>query len=404
MKTKVGVGYSESPDSKKAGIEAAQIAMQEAKIDSCNLALLFATSKQDPVLLSEGVRSVIGSDSRLIGGYALGIITKDFLAYEGYQVGIVVMKTESIIIDMFIEKGLSDNEFNTGVALGNQIRNKKYKGEPNILLMYDSIKEMVTEGLSLNMATPLLQGMKQSLEDWPRMGGVGMMGDWNWNPTYQWFDNRIEQNTAMALVLSGNVRMDTIIMHGCKPSSNYRTITKAEGNIVLEIDNKPAVEMIADLLGPDSDKGWEDYPLFVTLGVNKGDKFGEFKEDEYASRLCMAIDKERGGLVMFENDLTTGSEIQLMRRAVDVVYVGQRSEELLKRIGDRKPIFAVYINCAGRAKTYSGTEREDGEEVQRVIGSKMPLLGMYSGVEIAKVGDDMQALDWTGVLCLFSEE
>ncbi|MCK4699781.1 MAG: FIST C-terminal domain-containing protein, partial [Bacteroidales bacterium] len=131
---------------------------------------------------------------------------------------------------------------------------------------------------------------------------------------------------------------------------------------------------------------------------------GEFKEDEYASRLCMAIDKERGGLVMFENDLTAGSEVQLMRRAIDVVYVGQRSEELLKRIGDRKPIFAVYINCAGRAKTYSGTEREDGEEVQRVIGSRMPLLGMYSGVEIAKVGDDMHALDWTGVLCLFSEE
>lgn len=404
MKTKVGVGYSENPDSKKAGIEAAQMAMQEAKIDSCNLAILYATSKQDPVLLSEGVRSVIGPDSRLIGGFALGIITKDFLAYEGYQAGIVVMKTESIIIDMFIEKGLSDNEYNTGVALGNQIRNKKYKGEPNILLMYDSIKEMVTEGLSLNMATPLLQGMKQSLENWPRMGGVGMMGDWNWNPTYQWFDNRIEQNTAMALVLSGNVRMDTIIMHGCKPSSNYHTITKAEGNIVLEIDDKPAVEMISDLLGPGSDKDWEDYPLFVTLGVNKGDKFGEFKEDEYASRLCMAIDKKRGGLVMFENDLTVGSEIQLMRRAVDVVYVGQRSEELLKRIGDRKPIFAIYINCAGRAKTYSGTEREDGEEIQRVIGSRIPLLGMYSGVEIAKVGDDMQALDWTGVLCLFSEE
>ena len=404
MKTKVGVGYSENPDSKKAGIEAAQMAMQEAKIDNCNLAILYATSKQDPVLLSEGVRSVIGSDSRLIGGFAVGIITNYFLAYEGYQVGILVMKTDSISIDMFIEKGLADNEYNTGVALGNQIISKKYQKEPNILLMYDSIKKIVTEGLSLNLATPFLEGMKTSIKKWPSMAGVGMFGDWNWSPTYQWFDNRIEQNTAMALVLSGNVRMDTIIMHGCKPSSNYHTITKVEGNIVLEIDNKPAIEMIADLLGSDSDKSWEDYPLFVTLGVNKGEKFGEFKEDDYASRLCMAIDKGRGGLVMFENDLTKGSEVQLMRRAVDVGYVGNRSEELLKRIGNRNPIFAIYIDCAGRAKTYSGTEREESEEVQRVIGSKMPLLGMYSGVEIAKVGDDMQALDWTGVLCVFSEE
>lgn len=33
----------------------------------------------------------------------------------------------------------------------------------------------------------------------------------------------------------------------------------------------------------------------------------------------------------------------------------------------------------------------------------MPLLGLYSGVEIARVGGQMQALDWTGVLCVFSE-
>ena len=26
----------------------------------------------------------------------------------------------------------------------------------------------------------------------------------------------------------------------------------------------------------------------------------------------------------------------------------------------------------------------------------------YPGVEIAKVGNDIQALDWTGVLCIFS--
>lgn len=48
-------------------------------------------------------------------------------------------------------------------------------------------------------------------------------------------------------------------------------------------------------------------------------------------------------------------------------------------------------------------EREEAEVVQEVIGVRMPLLGMYSGVEIARVRDDMEALDWTGVLCVFSE-
>ncbi|MCI0495209.1 FIST C-terminal domain-containing protein [candidate division KSB1 bacterium] len=404
MATKAGVGFSENPKSFDAGVEVAKAAMNEAGVDKCDLAIMYSTSKHDPSELRNGVRSVIGPEARLIGGYAIGAFTKDQLGYEGYQVGVAVISSDTVQIDMFIEKGLPDNEFNVGVALGKQVKSKKYKDTPNILLMYDSIKSKPPEGIvfNMNLATPLIEGMGQSLGTWPPAAGVGMIGDWQSNPTYQWFDDRIEQQAAMALVLRGGVRMDTIIMHGCKPSSGYHTITKAEHNVVLEIDGKRAVDAVADLLG-DAFKSWEEYPFFVTLGLNKGDKYGEFKEEEYANRLVMGVDKERGGLMMFEPDLKVGAEVQLMRRSIDFKYMGKRVADLLERVGDRKPFFALYIDCAGRASAYSGTEGEEAEEIQKTIGTKMPLLGMYSGVEIAKVGGDMQALDWTGVLCVFSE-
>ncbi len=404
MATKAGVGFSENPKSFDAGVEVAKAAMNEAGVDKCDLAIMYSTSKHDPSELRNGVRSVIGPEARLIGGYAIGAFTKDQLGYEGYQVGVAVISSDTVQIDMFIEKGLPDNEFNVGVALGKQVKSKKYKDTPNILLMYDSIKSKPPEGIvfNMNLATPLIEGMGQSLGTWPPAAGVGMIGDWQSNPTYQWFDDRIEQQAAMALVLRGGVRMDTIIMHGCKPSSGYHTITKAEHNVVLEIDGKRAVDAVADLLG-DAFKSWEECPFFVTLGLNKGDKYGEFKEEEYANRLVMGVDKERGGLMMFEPDLKVGAEVQLMRRSIDFKYMGKRVADLLERVGDRKPFFALYIDCAGRASAYSGTEGEEAEEIQKTIGTKMPLLGMYSGVEIAKVGGDMQALDWTGVLCVFSE-
>ena len=93
----------------------------------------------------------------------------------------------------------------------------------------------------------------------------------------------------LALVLSGDVRLDTVIVHGCKPSSRYHTITQAEGNVVLEIDGQPAVEAIAKLLGPDSYKSWEDYPFFVTLGVNKGE-CGTGPVGELRLGLCRRVD------------------------------------------------------------------------------------------------------------------
>lgn len=405
MVTKAGVGYSENTKSYDAGVETASAAMAEASLDKCDLAIMYSTSKHDPAHLRDGVRSVIGPTARLIGGYSIGTITKDRLGYEGYQVGVAVISSDSMKIDMFMEKALPDNEYNVGVKLAEQIKSKDYEGTPNILFMYDGIKDKPLEGMvfNLNLATPLIEGMEKAMGTWPPAAGVGMLGDFQGNPTYQWFDDRIEQQAAMALVLSGGVRMDTIIIHGCKPSGGYHKITKTEGNVVLEIDGKPAVEAIAELFGPDSYKSWEEYPFFVTLGVNKGDKFGEFKEEKYANRLVLGVDKDRGGLIMFEPDLKAGAEFQLMQRSFDFSYIRQRAEDLLNRIGDRKPFFALYIDCAGRASAYSGTEGEEAEEVQKIIGSEMPLLGMYSGVEIAKVGMDMQALDWTGVLCVLSE-
>ena len=403
MPSRFGVGFSETADSIKAGVEAATLAMAEAGAGRCDLALLYSTSKHDPRQLRDGVRSVVGPKCRLIGGYSVGTITRDRLGYEGFQTGVAVMASDTIQVDMYIESGLADREREVGVALGRQVRSRAYAGDANLIVMYDSIKRSPAKGFSMNLATPLIEGMSESLGSWPRTAGVGMMGDMQWNPTYQWFDNRVEQQAAMALVLSGSVRMDTIILHGCKPASTYHRITKAEGQAVVEIDGRPALEVIAQLLGPQCDRQWEEYPIFVTLGVNKGDKFGEFREEDYANRLCLAIDKDRGALIMFENDLKTGDEIQLMRRSIDFDYVGECAEQLLNRVGPRTPLFALYIDCAGRASTYCGTDREEAEEVQKAIGSRMPLLGVYSGVEIAKVGASMQALDWTGVLCVLSE-
>ncbi len=406
MASKAGVGFSENPKSKEAGVEAAKAAMGEAGIENCDLAMMFSTSKHDPAQLRDGVRSVIGPHARLIGGYSNGIITNDKLGYDGFEMGVAVLSSDTVRVDMFVEGGLVNNEFNVGAALGNQVKGKDYLGKPNILLMYDFVKEKPPEGMSwnINWATPLLEGMGQSLGDWPPAAGLAMMGDWQSSPTYQWFDDRIERHTAMALVLSGGVQMDTLIMHGCKPLSDYRVITKADQNIVLEIDGKPAMDVVADMLGPDRFKEWLDYPFFIILGVNRGEKFGEFKEDNYANRLIAGVDKDRKGLIMFEPDLKVGTEVQLMRRSFsDFEYVRQRSEEMLKRTEGRNPFFCFYIDCAGRASAYSGTEGEEAAEVQKIIGSKMPLLGVYSGVEIAKVGDVMQPCVFTGVLCVFSE-
>jgi len=64
-----------------------------------------------------------------------------------------------------------------------------------------------------------------------------------------------------------------------------------------------------------------------------------------------------------------------------------------------------YIDCAGRAATYLHTTIEEAAEVQEVFNHyNTPLLGFYSGVEIAPLLEKSRGLDWTGVLLVLAEE
>jgi hypothetical protein len=401
--TRGGVGYSEQPNAREAGAEAARRAMAQAGVDSCDLVFLFATAKQDPAAVRDGVRLVVGPKPRLIGGATVGVITNDFLGYEGHQVGVAVLKSPGLRVELFHEPHISDREYDAGLRLGRQIREAFPREQPGgLLVMYDVVNTGI--GGSLNLATPFLAGMTDAIGEWPTTAGGALMGDLQFSRGFQWIDDAIVTRSAAAVAIAG-LRMDTIQMHGCRPSGRYRTVTAADSNVVLAIDGRPALEVVAEMLGPDTERSsWEDYPIFVTFGINNGDKFGPYREDDYAVRLCSAVDKARGGLAFFGDDLQPGQEFQLMRRSLDLNYMQRRVAELLSRLEGRRPVMALYIDCAGRCSAMSGADGEEATEIQKAFGDRVPLLGWYVGGEIARAGSVMQSHNWAGVLSILSEE
>ncbi len=409
MTARAGTGFSEAENSFEAGVEAARLALQQAGPGPVDLVILTATPVHDPTLLRDGVRSVVGNDARLCGGSGVGAITNDRLGYDGRQVGVAVLAAEGLRVDLFAEPVPADGEHDAGAALGRKIAqlcdaHDGEDGAPSVLLIYNMVRQTFADGgLELNLATPIIEGLYAALPTPPPLAGMGLMADAQFaHCPVLWVDDRIEHQTAVALALSGaGLRMDTLVFHGCKPAGAYHTITRTESNVVLEIDDRPALDVIAEIIGPDAGMGWEDYPLFVTLGVNRGDRFGPYREDHYANRLCVGVDPERRALVMVEPDLKAGDDVQLMRRSTDFAYIGGAVGGLLDRLDGRRPVLALYIDCIGRAAALCGTDEEEAAEVQGQLAG-IPLLGFYTGVEIANVAGSIKPLDWTGVLCLLS--
>jgi len=397
---KVGVGYSDNPESWEAGLEAAKMAVARAgRADTCDMALLFSTARQDQAALLGAVASVIGESVPIYGGGAAGVITNDYFGYAGDQIATACFWLDGVGCEVIIEGGLNESEEETGKRLGRRLSDIGTGAESPVMLFYDAFD--CTEGARLLMATWLMDGIEKGLGFLPDLTGVGMIGSHGPVPYQQWIGDKLGMFNAIALAFSGDIRMDSVIMHGCLPATGYYTVTKAFGQVILEINGKPAIQFIDGLLGSMIDP--EQYPFFLTFGVNHGERWGEYDEDLYASRLCLAIDRASGGIVMFEPDMVEGTEFRLMLHSFELNYFKPKIDRVFDETEGREPIFAVYIDCAGRCSGYSGNDLEDAVAVQEAVRGRVPILGLYAGVEIASIGGRPRGLDWTGVFCLFTQ-
>jgi hypothetical protein len=101
--------------------------------------------------------------------------------------------------------------------------------------------------------------------------------------------------------------------------------------------------------------------------------------------------------------------IQFMIRDSEEILqsVRRNTEAILQQIGadGKKPVLALYIDCAGRTAQISETLTEEASGVQALFNQiEIPLFGFYSGVEVAPLLEKSQGLDWTGVLIVLAEK
>lgn len=419
MSARAGVGVSENTDSLEAGREAARLAWQQfgtgqpASTDAVTgavappvFAFVFATSRLDAPVLTRGIRDVLGPELPLFGAHANGVISNEYIGYDGFQVAVALVGGDNIQTDFIAHQGIAFAEHNAGAAIGRMVRDSALAqiGPYSLVFLYDSVNR--TKGrLVLNLATPLIDGMKEHLDTWPPTVGARVLGDMKFSPTYQWAGTELYRDAAVGLILGGTVHLDTAIMHGCRPTSAYHTVTRSEGPQVLELDGRPALSVVGEILGPDLCDDYEKYKFFVTLGINYGEKWAPYQEEHYANRMCVGVVPDKQSLV-FTEPIAPGTEVQLMRRNFELDYNRHKANSLIEQVlqSGRTPFLALYINCAGRAASYYGSDEEEAAYVQAAIDNRFPLIGAYEAGEIAAVNGQMQILDWTGVLTILSFE
>lgn len=404
---KIGIGYENSLAAYSAGRNVARMAIEKGQIQEPDVVLSFCHGTMDHFEFFEGLRSVVGDKVPIVGGSAVGIITNDHICYEGSPAGAAILSSPNISCKWAYAERLDHDEKAAGKSLGRRIPSNP--DDIVLLLFYDSIKIPQTEISPpiMNASPPLIKGIEETLQTLAPTIGAGMLGHVDFIQTQQFCGDHVGSQEAVGMMLSGDYSVYYCVMHGCTLQDGiYYTITHMEGAKIFELDGRPIVSIIDEIYG---DQEWrKQIPLKrLAIGINHGEPFGDFKEEHYVNRLITGVLPNKEGVMMFEPDLEAGNKIQFMLRDSEEMIRSARhnTEKLMAQIlSDKKqPVFGLYIDCAGRTADFSDTLTEEASEVVEIMNyHKTPLLGFYSGVEVAPMLGMSRGLDWTGVLTVLA--
>lgn len=204
----------------------------------------------------------------------------------------------------------------------------------------------------------------------------------------------IGRGPLAGIVFAQDTILATGLTQGCAPiGRGRRRITKAEGNVIHTLDEKPAIEALqADLLSlPERERELAVRRLHVALPIVGSDGA------DYLVRNLVGIDPQTGAIII--GDIAEpGRELIFVRRdpaaaTLDLRRMG-RETRARSRIA---PQAALYFSCLARGPNLFGPDSEELAALRGEIGD-VPLIGLFCDGEISNA----RLYGYTGVLALFS--
>lgn len=156
-----------------------------------------------------------------------------------------------------------------------------------------------------------------------------------------------------------------------------RLVTKSKGNVLYELDGKPALQLYKQFLG-DKAEGLPASGLLFPLSLR------EDGIQEPVVRTILGVN-EKDQSMTFAGCIPEGAYVRLMKANVDRLINGAENSaitttEILPK--DRAEI-AILISCVGRKLVLKQLIEEEVEAVSDVIGKDVCITGFYSYGEIS---------------------
>jgi len=245
-----------------------------------------------------------------------------------------------------------------------------------------------------------LRSWNEAYAPLPVLGGLAS-GDSDEQLTQVYLNGEVFEEGGVAISFGGEATLAGVTSQGCTPIGETWTLTKVEQNIIHQIGNRPAYEVLAETFNhlPAEEQKQARGNLFIGLVVNE--YLEEFHRGDFLIRNLLAADP-RSGRIAVGALPRQGQTIQFQRRSAAAAT--QDMNELLDRTKAKLGRATIYGGCLcccnGRGQHLFGRPNHDAQMVQQRLGP-LGLAGFFCNGEIGPVGEKNFLHGYTASLALF---
>ena len=256
------------------------------------------------------------------------------------------------------------DSFAVGAALGAELARKDLRAV-----------FVLSDGTRVN-GTELVRGIRSAVGDGVIVTG-GLAGD---GPRFGTTRAGLSAAPAPGMVCAVGLSGDALVIgHGSAggwvPFGPERLVTRSSGNILLELDHQPALELYKRYLGEEAAQ-LPASALLYPLVICRRDH-----PDEPLVRTIVGID-EATNTMTFAGDVPEGAVAQLMRASIEQLVDGAAAAATAAK-SDCLQGFAILVSCIGRKLMLGQRTADEVDAAACVLGADFPALGFYSYGEIA---------------------
>jgi hypothetical protein len=378
MDTLVGTGASTDPSSDVGVAEATQAAASSLGRTKASYGFLFASPNLD--LRAALARSKEISGAEIIGCTTAGEITGAGATHGGVAVMLVASSSTTSVQ---MASGLKANPERAARDLASDLAATKKTAAGREHRNLTTV--LLTDGLAGTGERVVSELYESRIQSGTQIVGGAAGDDGNFRATLVGAKGKASVDAAVALHVFSANRWGIGLQHGLRPTTKQMRVTKADGNVVFEIDGQPAFAAYEKHAAARGLKLTHDnasaYMIANELGLHFFERIGR-------ARAPLSVGP--GGSLVCAAEVPKGSMVSILDGETESMVSAARAaaEEARESLNGAPAAGILLFDCVCRGMILKDEFRREVAAVRSVFPD-VPMAGFLTYGEIARSHDKL---------------